>query len=411
MPDEILQSIVNLQNQINELSAQIGNGNFSNTVLQNKNVIQQSGAMRSPDFVTGSAGWSINADGSVEFNDGTFRGALAASTIDIGGADATSFHVDADGNLWSGAATYNLTTNPFAVSNAGVIRVVSGTIGGTTISSTALTGGIIQTGTSGDYMGLYGSDNTLRLYENSDLISQMKPNATQGTGVTWEFYDGEQTDDELAKLEYDHYVSGSYQENSLTMWIRSTGLASASGISVFADSDSPTIRKMRLSPQLDNSIVCFDGTNDLGNSTNKFDDIWCDELHYTTLTEISDRRLKKNIDPIGFGLAEVVQLNPVKFKWKKNKGEKGDKGYGFIAQEVRSVIPEMVKKVRNKTEEFVRQPDGRKKKVITYNDVPVGEDPTGETMLQIDMSPMIPILVKAIQELNAKVVALESKIV
>jgi len=95
--------------------------------------------LQSSNFITGSAGWRIQGSGDVEFNDGTFRGALSASTIDIGGSDATSFHVDIDGNMWLGAATFNISTNPFAVSNAGVMRAVSGTIGGFTLGSTTIT--------------------------------------------------------------------------------------------------------------------------------------------------------------------------------------------------------------------------------------------------------------------------------
>ena len=72
---------------------------------------------------------------------GTFdiKGALSAGTIDIGGLDDSSFHVDIDGNMWLGAAAFNITTNPFAVSKAGVIRAVSGTIGGWTLGATTLT--------------------------------------------------------------------------------------------------------------------------------------------------------------------------------------------------------------------------------------------------------------------------------
>jgi len=66
-------------------------------------------------------------------------GAISASTIDIGGADATSFHVDADGNMWLGAAAFNIGTNPFAVSSAGVLRAVSGTIGAWTLGATTIT--------------------------------------------------------------------------------------------------------------------------------------------------------------------------------------------------------------------------------------------------------------------------------
>jgi hypothetical protein len=55
--------------------------------------------METDNFVSGSTGWQIKGDGTVEFNNGTFRGALTAATIDIGGADATSFHVDINGNI------------------------------------------------------------------------------------------------------------------------------------------------------------------------------------------------------------------------------------------------------------------------------------------------------------------------
>lgn len=96
------------------------------------------GFLESKGFVSGSTGWRISANGNAEFNDGVFRGAISGATIDIGGADTSSFHVDANGNLWSGAATYNQSTNPFAVSSAGALRATSGVIGGFTIGATSL---------------------------------------------------------------------------------------------------------------------------------------------------------------------------------------------------------------------------------------------------------------------------------
>lgn len=86
--------------------------------------------LESSNFETGVAGWRIRGDGDVEFNNGTFRGALSASTIDIGGADATSFHVDINGNMWVGAAAFDIATNPFAVANDGTMRATAGNIGG-----------------------------------------------------------------------------------------------------------------------------------------------------------------------------------------------------------------------------------------------------------------------------------------
>src|SRR3990167_3594279 len=96
-------------------------------------------AIQSDNFVTGSsgAGWQLTAEGNLEATSGTFRGAVSGSTIDIGGADATSFHVDVNGNMWSGAAAF--ADGVFKVSNAGALTAVSGAIGGFTIGTTTLT--------------------------------------------------------------------------------------------------------------------------------------------------------------------------------------------------------------------------------------------------------------------------------
>jgi hypothetical protein len=58
----------------------------------------------------------------------------------------------------------------------------------------------------------------------------------------------------------------------------------------------------------------------------------------------SDSRLKTKIMDYDKGLAEVLQLNPVKYKWKKesplNDGEV--EHIGFIADEVEKVLPKAV---------------------------------------------------------------------
>jgi hypothetical protein len=52
---------------------------FANPVVTNTGTLIKE-AIRSPDFVAGVSGWSINRDGSAEFNDVTLRGSL-----DVGG--------------------------------------------------------------------------------------------------------------------------------------------------------------------------------------------------------------------------------------------------------------------------------------------------------------------------------------
>ncbi len=53
----------------------------------------------------------------------------------------------------------------------------------------------------------------------------------------------------------------------------------------------------------------------------------------------SDERLKENIQTVDSALDKVLQLRGVSFDWKKD----GESTYGFIAQEVEQIFPELVK--------------------------------------------------------------------
>lgn len=66
-------------------------------------------------------------------------------------------------------------------------------------------------------------------------------------------------------------------------------------------------------------------------------------IYYTVMTARSDRRLKNHITPIAKSDAvKLLNLNPVTYYW--NKGVCDDKGlqYGFIAQEIEKVFPDIV---------------------------------------------------------------------
>ena len=91
---------------------------------------------------------------------------------------------------------------------------------------------------------------------------------------------------------------------------------------------------------------------------------------YST-TVLSDLKLKENIQPIEYGLKEVMELNPVQFDWKRE-----DRGHdiGFIAQDVESVISEVVKD----------------------NDGIKGE------FKSVDYARIVAVLVRSIQELKAE---------
>ena len=96
----------------------------------------------------------------------------------------------------------------------------------------------------------------------------------------------------------------------------------------------------------------------------------------------SDEKLKKDIENISYGLDTVKSLQPRKFKWK----ETDNVGIGFIAQEVESLIPEVVSDTTDVKEE------------------------TGEVTKVLNYANLTAVLTKAVQELSAKVEELESKI-
>lgn len=55
-------------------------------------------------------------------------------------------------------------------------------------------------------------------------------------------------------------------------------------------------------------------------------------------TNASDRRLKENITPISYGLKDVLALTPVQYNMKAT----GNSQVGFIAQDVKELIPELI---------------------------------------------------------------------
>ena len=105
----------------------------------------------------------------------------------------------------------------------------------------------------------------------------------------------------------------------------------------------------------------------------------------TTISAISDQRFKENIQDLDIGLDKIMALKPRKFDWKAGKGKdiKGDRG--FIAQEFEQVFPDLIDEWKDPA--------------------PEGEEPYKSVRQDL-----IPVLVKAIQELNAKVQALEAQL-
>jgi Chaperone of endosialidase len=115
---------------------------------------------------------------------------------------------------------------------------------------------------------------------------------------------------------------------------------------------------------------------DIANMNDVDDDIWIHaggSVIINNAVTPSDKRLKENITPLAYGLAQIKKLLPVSYDWKNTINRK--KSIGLLAQDVESVINEAVfenKKDKDSTEFS-----------LSYNS-------------------LIPVLINAIKELDQK---------
>lgn len=123
-----------------QTSLNVGNTTGTYVVIDGANEL-----IKSSNFSTGSTGWQIEGDGTVEFNSGTFRGDLIAGSIHIPDQDSTanSFHTDSDGNSWWGCTSTSFTADndnaPAYILKDGTSKFSSVTISeGSTIGTTAV---------------------------------------------------------------------------------------------------------------------------------------------------------------------------------------------------------------------------------------------------------------------------------
>ncbi|ANH49361.1 putative chaperone of endosialidase [Freshwater phage uvFW-CGR-AMD-COM-C429] len=108
----------------------------------------------------------------------------------------------------------------------------------------------------------------------------------------------------------------------------------------------------------------------------------------TSITALSDARDKTSIQDSVYGLELVNTLRPVTFEWNMRDGGKvGQKDIGFIAQDLVAV------------EDALNAHDVL---ALTYRDNP--------EKLEASYGRLVPVLVKAIQELSSKVSILEQKL-
>ena len=105
----------------------------------------------------------------------------------------------------------------------------------------------------------------------------------------------------------------------------------------------------------------------------------------TTIQSLSDAKTKENVVDSSDGLETILGLRPVRFDFKEGFGNGKKNQLGFIAQEVEPVFPDAV-------------------------DTTGQKDATGYEYKSVGPGALIPVLVKAIQELKAELDELKAKV-
>ena len=110
----------------------------------------------------------------------------------------------------------------------------------------------------------------------------------------------------------------------------------------------------------------------------------------TTYLTSSDYRLKENVDYTFDATSRLKQLKPARFNFKADADTTVD---GFLAHEVSSIVPEAISGEKDGTEIYLDDN---------------GDEQTKPLYQGIDQSKLVPLLVKTIQELEARITELEN---
>lgn len=143
-----------------------------------------------------------------------------------------------------------------------------------------------------------------------------------------------------------------------------------------------------------------DNTSSFGSSLGTTTKRWSSVYANNGVIQTSDVRFKKNIQPLQYGLKEILKLNTISYNWKDNTvgktiipNHQQTTKLGFSAQELLTIIPEVVE---------------------THSWVPADENGNFKRIenekLGVNYSEIIPVLVNAIKEQQEIIEELKTKI-
>lgn len=324
----------------------------------------------------GTAGYYIQRNtGDVYFNDGVFRADIQTDGDAVfEGKTATTFQANIGGSNYY--IDYSSLSNGLTSATSGYVR--GGVVGYAYSTTSAWNVGVIGVGRNN------GSTSGIGIVGQGDLIGGYFSSSNAG-GATVQC-NNLAGGPALQIVSAGSFVWNSYNipapSGSSSTFLRNDGTwASASGLTTgTANSGTATVSggNMNFLGSVSTGIAgAYVGVTGSGSTLT-----WGVQT-----TSPSDVRLKEDIQDTDVGLAFVKQLRPVSYRLKADPNHQ--KGYGFIAQEVEQLVG-------SETSLVYEEPNWQ-----------VGDEVGFKT---IHYPSYIAVLTKAIQELTAKVEALESQL-
>lgn len=288
--------------------------------------------------------------------------ATTASATSINSGDPTSqygntttvptrMYINQNGNVAIGATTFNATKPEKLLVDAGTTTSYNVITGKGSIDS------YLQLNIQNASNGSSASSDIVATADNGSETTNYVNLGINSSGYTSSGITGGANNAYLYSTGNDFIIGNSTDDKSLIFYT-STGGTSTERI---------RITNLGLIPGQDNSYS-------LGNSTKRWTAVWA--VNGTIQT--SDARLKKNIQPLNYGLNELMQLKPVSYNWIDNSMP--GKKIGLIAQDVKKIVPEVI----------------------------IGDE--SKETLGMNYAEMVPVLINAIKELNTEVSTLEQLI-
>ena len=327
--------------------------------------------------------------GALSAASGTFTGELSGGTINIGGNDATSFHVDSAGGMWLGADNSGFASAPFRVTSAGAVTATSATITGDITATSGTFSGTVNA--SGGTFSGFVSAGTMKIGAN---VSGTDDGIYIDGNNYW--FDGE----------------GRFKMGNSSNYLTWDGTAGNTGVIAYSGTSNAAF--YAYGPSIGSAyaaIYITDGGLKVANtySANGGNAITCiGNLSATTISSgnltvtgaitatgnitafFSDDRLKTKLGNIDNAINKISQLNGFYYTTNELANSFGytdtKTQLGLSAQEVQNVFPDIVSLA----------PFDMKENTMD-------ESKSGENYLTIDYSKIVPVLVEAIKELKAEI--------